>query len=171
MNTTEVIVAGPLALHLEWDGDELSQMRLRWAAQGEASRVETPLGQELAEAMERYVAGEEARWPELPIDLEKLPRFHKRVIEELRRVPAGQVISYGGLAAAAGSPGAARAVGQVMAQNRWPLVIPCHRVLAAGGIGGFGPGVEMKKWLLELEGMDLNQIKITSSSQKNYDCC
>jgi methylated-DNA-[protein]-cysteine S-methyltransferase len=155
MSGKEVIVAGPLALHLEWDGDELSRMRLAWAGEGEESRVATRLGKELAEAMERYVAGKEAWWPELPIDLEKLPRFHKRVLEELRRVPAGQVISYGGLAAASGSPGAARAVGQVMAQNRWPLVIPCHRVLAAGGIGGFGPGVEMKRWLLELEGVVL----------------
>ena len=156
MSINEIIVAKPLALRLEWDGDVLSSMRLEWAKEGEASRIETPFGKELADALARYVAGEAPEWPELPIDLEALPRFHRRVLEELRRVPAGQVISYGGLAKACGSPGAARAVGQVMAKNRWPLVFPCHRVLASGGkLGGFGPGPEMKRWLLELEGLRL----------------
>ena len=152
MNATEIIVAGPLALRLEWAGDRIGQMRLSWAGEGEVSRIVTPKGKELAEAMARYVAGEAVAWPKLPIDMETLPRFHRRVLEELLRVPAGQVISYGALAAASGSPGAARAVGQAMAKNRWPLVFPCHRVLASGGkLGGFGPGPEMKTWLLALE--------------------
>lgn len=152
MSMTEVIVAKPLRLSLEWDGEHLTQMRLAWAGEKEESRIETSFGRELAEALARYVAGEEAEWPKLPIDLDTLPPFHRKVLSELRRVPTGQVISYGGLAKACGSPGAARAVGQVMARNRWPLVIPCHRVLAAGGkIGGFGPGTKMKRWLLDLE--------------------
>lgn len=155
MSTTEIIVAKPLALRLEWEGDVLANMRLEWADESAVSRLKTGFGQELADALARYVAGEAVDWPELPIDFESLPRFHRRVLTELRRVPAGQVISYGGLARASGSPGAARAVGQVMAKNRWPLVFPCHRVLASGGkLGGFGPGPEMKRWLLTLEGME-----------------
>jgi methylated-DNA-[protein]-cysteine S-methyltransferase len=153
MSVSEIIVASPLALHLKWDGDVLAVMRLSWAEEGQTSRIETSFGREMAHALARYVAGEAVTWPEPPIDFEALPRFHRKVLNELRRVPAGQVVSYGGLAAACGSPGAARAVGQVMARNRWPLIYPCHRVLAAGGgLGGFGPGLEMKKWLLTLEG-------------------
>ena len=153
MSISETVVASPLALSLEWDGEELTLMRLSWAGEGAVSRIETPFGHELAQALARYVSGEPVDWPEPPMDFEALPRFHRKVLTELRRVPAGQVVSYGGLARACGSPGAARAVGQVMARNRWPLVFPCHRVLAAGGgLGGFGPGLAMKKWLLELEG-------------------
>ena len=73
---------------------------------------------------------------------------------ELRNVPYGQTLSYAELAAKAGSPKAARAVGSVMAQNRVPLIIPCHRVVGSGGhLGGFSAprGIAFKKQLLELE--------------------
>ena len=72
----EIIVAKPLALSLEWDGDVLSFMRLSWAGEGETSRIETASGRELAEALTRYVAGDAPEWPELPIDFAALPRFH-----------------------------------------------------------------------------------------------
>lgn len=153
MSGREVVVGGPLALELHWDGGELANMHLRWRAQGEEADAASDFGQAMAEALARYVAGEEARWPKIPADMGCLPPFTRRVLEELRRVPAGQALSYGELAARSGRPGAARAVGQVMAANPWPLVVPCHRVLASGGrLGGFGPGPEMKRWLLELEG-------------------
>ncbi|WP_243312634.1 methylated-DNA--[protein]-cysteine S-methyltransferase [Fundidesulfovibrio agrisoli] len=153
MILTETLVSAPLRLDLAWSDGTLRNMSLSWSAPGDAPRLVTEMGRELAKALDRYVAGERVDWPELPIELEGMPRFKRRVLEELVRVPAGQVVSYGGLAAICGSPGAARAVGQVMASNRWPLIYPCHRVLASGGgLGGFGPGLEMKKWLLELEG-------------------
>jgi len=153
MILTETIVATPLRLELAWNDGQLDSISLTWAGPGERSRLVTEMGRALAPVLARYVAGERVEWPELPIDLAPLPRFKRRVLEELRRIPAGQAVSYGGLAAASGSPGAARAVGQVMASNRWPLIYPCHRVLASGGgLGGFGPGIEMKKWLLTLEG-------------------
>ncbi|WP_243439289.1 methylated-DNA--[protein]-cysteine S-methyltransferase [Fundidesulfovibrio soli] len=153
MILTETLVSAPLRLDLAWSDGKLRNISLSWSAPGDAPRPVTQMGRELAKALDRYVAGERVDWPGLPIELEGMPRFKRRVLEELIRVPAGQVVSYGGLAAACGSPGAARAVGQVMANNRWPLIYPCHRVLASGGgLGGFGPGLEMKKWLLTLEG-------------------
>ena len=63
-------------------------------------------------------------------------------------IPAGQTLTYGEVAAACGSPGASRAVGNAMARNPMPLVVPCHRVLSAAGMGGFGGGLEMKAELL-----------------------
>jgi methylated-DNA-[protein]-cysteine S-methyltransferase len=76
------------------------------------------------------------------------------VLEEARRIPAGETVTYGELAARAGSPGAAREVGQAMARNRFPIIVPCHRVLAAnGGFGGFSApgGLESKARLLTIE--------------------
>jgi methylated-DNA-[protein]-cysteine S-methyltransferase len=78
--------------------------------------------------------------------------FRRRVLGELAKVRFGHTLSYGELARRAGKPGAARAVGGVMAKNPLPLVIPCHRVLAAGnGIGGFTGGLGLKRALLALE--------------------
>ena len=150
---TELIVARPLALRLEWEGEVLRRIELMWAEEGQVPDVHSLTGWALAKSLDRYVAGEPVTWPDLPVDLEALPRFHQRVLKELARIPPGETLSYGQLAALSGSPGAARAVGQVMAKNPWPLIYPCHRVLAAGGgVGGFGPGLEMKRWLLGLEG-------------------
>ncbi|MDE2220557.1 MAG: methylated-DNA--[protein]-cysteine S-methyltransferase [Gammaproteobacteria bacterium] len=81
--------------------------------------------------------------------------FHRRVYELARAIPAGATLTYGELAARAGEPGAARAVGQAMARNPYPLIVPCHRVLAAhGGAGGFSArgGVATKFRLLRIEG-------------------
>ena len=66
--------------------------------------------------------------------------------------PYGHVVTYGELARRSGCPGGARAVGQTMARNPLPLVVPCHRVVAAGGLGGYGGGLALKRWLLALEG-------------------
>lgn len=153
VSATELIVVPPLTLRLEWQGDVLGRIRLEWAEAGRQPDVQSLTGWALAKSLDRYLVGERVAWPELPVELEVLPPFHQRVLKELARIPHGETLSYGQLAALSGSPGAARAVGQVMAKNPWPLVYPCHRVLAAGGkIGGFGPGVEMKRWLLGLEG-------------------
>jgi O-6-methylguanine DNA methyltransferase len=82
--------------------------------------------------------------------------FERRVMEELGRVPYGTTTSYGKLAAMAGHPGAARAVGNVMRSNQLTIVLPCHRVIGADGslrgYGGRGAGLDRKRWLLELEG-------------------
>jgi methylated-DNA-[protein]-cysteine S-methyltransferase len=80
--------------------------------------------------------------------------FTRRVLLADGKIPWGRVMTYGGLAASVGVTGGARAVGNVMAGNPFPLVIPCHRVVRSGGwLGGFGGGAEMKKALLRLEGV------------------
>jgi O-6-methylguanine DNA methyltransferase len=109
---------------------------------------------ELAERLEDYAAGRPVDFSDVAIDVTHLTPFSRRVVKACRQIPWGETRSYAQLASTAGSPGAARAVGQVMARNRFPLVVPCHRVLAAGGrLGGFSApdGTRMKKRLLALE--------------------
>jgi methylated-DNA-[protein]-cysteine S-methyltransferase len=78
--------------------------------------------------------------------------FSRRVLDELARVPYGEVTTYGTLAAQAGKPHAARAVGTVMNRNPIPIVLPCHRVVgASGSLVGYGGGLERKQTLLQLE--------------------
>lgn len=80
--------------------------------------------------------------------------FARRVLLADGEIPRGRVMTYGGLAASLGVPGGARAVGNVMAGNPFPLVIPCHRVVRSdGSLGGFGGGLSMKRALLAMEGV------------------
>ena len=79
--------------------------------------------------------------------------FQRAVWRELSAVPYGQTLTYGELAARTGNPRAARAVGQAVGANPCLIVIPCHRVLASNGLGGFGCGIERKKTLLAIEGV------------------
>jgi methylated-DNA-[protein]-cysteine S-methyltransferase len=106
--------------------------------------------------LERYADGEPVEFADVPLALDHLTLFARRVVAACRRVGWGQVSTYGELAARCGSPGAARAVGSVMAKNCYPLIVPCHRVLAAGGaIGGYSApdGLRMKRRLLAMEGI------------------
>lgn len=108
-------------------------------------------GTAFMKAMEAYFATGKDRFSSFTPDYAGMTPFRKRVMEELRKVPAGSTVTYGQLAAAAGSPGAARAVGNVMAMNPVPLLVPCHRVVATDGLGGFAGGLDVKRALLELE--------------------
>jgi methylated-DNA-[protein]-cysteine S-methyltransferase len=90
---------------------------------------------------------------DLSLDLRGLTAFSTRVLGELARVPYGQTSTYGALAARAGRPGAARAVGTIMNRNPVPIVLPCHRIVGANGaLVGYGGGLERKELLLRLEG-------------------
>jgi len=91
---------------------------------------------------------------DLPLDMEGVPEFHRRVYEITRAIPPGEVLTYGEVARRVGEPGAARAVGQALGRNPFAPVIPCHRVLAAGGrSGGFSAegGANTKLRMLEIE--------------------
>jgi methylated-DNA-[protein]-cysteine S-methyltransferase len=89
----------------------------------------------------------------LDLDLRGAADFSRRVLHELARVPYGEVTTYGELAKRADRPRAARAVGTVMNRNPIPIVLPCHRVVGAGGsLVGYGGGLERKEALLRLEG-------------------
>ncbi|HEY4233731.1 MAG TPA: MGMT family protein [Lacipirellulaceae bacterium] len=108
----------------------------------------------MVDDLQRFAAGEPVDFREIAVDGDHLTPFGRRIVAACRRIPFGKTRSYGELAAICGSPGAARAVGQVMAKNRYPLVVPCHRVLGSGGqLGGFSApqGLTMKRRLLSLE--------------------
>ena len=112
-----------------------------------------PVLQQAVEQLEQYFAGHRQLF-RLPLDLTKLPAFTRQILATLQSVPFAETLTYGDLAARAGYPRAARAVGQAMAQNPVPLLVPCHRVLAADGrLTGFSAagGTTTKAWLLALE--------------------
>ncbi len=122
---------------------------------------ETPVPEALrplARALVDYFEGEavDPAQAEVALDYGTTAPFLIKVYDALRAIPRGSVISYGELARAVGSPGAARAVGQAMARNPLPLVVPCHRVLGSSGrLGGFSAptGIALKRELLVLEGV------------------
>jgi len=87
---------------------------------------------------------------DLPLDLQ-VPPFHARVLKQVARIPFGETKTYGEIARAVRNPKAFRAVGSANARNLIPIVIPCHRVVASDGLGGYGGGLDMKKYLLRLE--------------------
>jgi methylated-DNA-[protein]-cysteine S-methyltransferase len=105
------------------------------------------------DALSAYFEGGEAL--DLPVDLRLAAApFRRAVLEELREVPRGATVSYGELAARAGNPKAARAVGTACARNPVPIVVPCHRVLpGTGRLGSYRGGPERKAALLSLEGV------------------
>ncbi|MBI4172469.1 MAG: methylated-DNA--[protein]-cysteine S-methyltransferase, partial [Actinobacteria bacterium] len=106
----------------------------------------------IVERVTAYLTGERVTFADVPIDLDWCTPFQRAVAEALRAVPWGEVVTYGELAALAGHPGAQRAAGGFCAGNRFALFLPCHRVVAAGGIGGYGTcGIELKRRLLRLE--------------------
>lgn len=118
--------------------------------QGNAAAVHPILAHAQRE-LTAYFAGARRRFA-VPVDLSSVTAFRRRVLQALMRVPYGATESYGGLAAAIGSPGAARAVGQALARNPVPVIAPCHRIIGAdGGLTGFGGGLEWKRALLALE--------------------
>ena len=101
-----------------------------------------------------YFAGERVSFDQVELEVDGWTPFQLDVLRALRNVPYGEVVSYGDLARLAGHPRAQRAAGTFCAHNRYPLVVPCHRVVAAHGPGAYpGLGVEYKRRLLALEGV------------------
>jgi len=106
----------------------------------------------LADRVRRYFSGERVSFEDVEVDLSWGTDFQVAVAKALRDVPYGETVTYGELAALAGHPNAQRAAGTFCAENRFPLVVPCHRVVSAGGLGGYGSlGAEYKRRLLDLE--------------------
>jgi methylated-DNA-[protein]-cysteine S-methyltransferase len=101
--------------------------------------------------LDEYFEGNRREF-DLPLDLRGRSEFSQLVLEELARVPYGEVTTYGSLAARSGRPRAARAVGTIMNRNPIPIILPCHRVVGStGGLVGYGGGLERKRRLLDLE--------------------
>ncbi len=140
-------------LVLESDGDVLIGIWL--PTQGRKARSTgadaPPVLKETATQLEEYFARERTEF-DVPMELDGTP-FQKEVWAELSRIPYAETISYGELALRVGRPKGPRAVGQANGKNPIPIIVPCHRVLASNGIGGYGGGLPMKRTLLAVEGI------------------
>ena len=111
---------------------------------------------EIIERVRRHLAGETEDFRDVPVALDGAGPFERLVYEAARNIPAGKTMTYGEIAKTIGQPGAAQAVGQALGRNPIPLIVPCHRVLAAGGKpGGFSApgGLATKARLLAGEGV------------------
>ena len=107
-----------------------------------------------------YFAGKRREFP-VKIDWSRVDGFTRKALQVCAKIPYGKTLSYGEVAARAGSPGGARAVGQAMGRNPFPIIVPCHRVVASGGrIGGFSGGLHFKRALLDLEGAQAKPNKM-----------
>lgn len=128
----------------------LDRFMRRGAALTDAS---LDLTAEAVRQIRQYLAGERRAF-ELPIHWDAMRPFQRDVLQATYAIPYGETRTYGEVAALAGHPRAARAVGRAQATNPIPIVIPCHRVVAANGLGGYGgaDGLPIKRWLLRLEG-------------------
>src|SRR5260221_3982717 len=156
---------------MPWNGVGIARLQLPTKSAGAAERslrrrapgaepgAPTPAVAEAVAAVKRYFEGEETDFSGFELDLGEQGPFFTQVYETARRIGWGHTTTYGALTKELGAgPEAARDVGQAMAKNPGPLIIPCHRVLAAGGkIGGFSApgGSATKRRMLALEGVDL----------------
>jgi methylated-DNA-[protein]-cysteine S-methyltransferase len=103
-----------------------------------------------------YFAGQRIAFGDVQLELDGWTAFQLDIVRALRRVPYGEVVSYADLARLAGHPRAQRAAGTFCARNRFGIVVPCHRVVAADGLGSYGSlGPDYKRRLLALEGVTL----------------
>lgn len=110
---------------------------------------------DLPSRLERYFQGERVDFSDVEVDLGSPGRFIEAAQRACQKTPYGVLTTYKDLAAAAGNSRAARAAGSAMARNPVPIIVPCHRVVASGGIGGFSLGLEWKRALLRLEGIEI----------------
>jgi methylated-DNA-[protein]-cysteine S-methyltransferase len=128
-------------------GDDFPQAR-------QARSKTPPAVSRLAARLDRFLRGQPVMFSLAALDLEACTLFQQRVLPAEFRVPRGRVTTYGRLAQRIGAPGAARAVGNALAHNPFPLIIPCHRCVREDGrLGGFRGGQAMKRGLLEMEGI------------------
>ena len=133
--------------------DGTSVTGLGWDDMPEGGPHNCALLDELRRELDAYFARKRTRF-DLPVCTDNCTPFVRTVLQTLQSVPCGAWVTYGELARMAGYPGAARAVGGAVHRNPVAILIPCHRVLASGGhIGGFAPGTDIKKILLDLEGI------------------
>jgi O-6-methylguanine DNA methyltransferase len=126
-------------------------------AKGARVRVaEAPEVDRVVHRFRAYFEGERVDFADVAIEADGWTAFQRDIVAAMRRVPYGEVVSYSDLARLAGHPRAQRAAGTVCAGNRFPLVVPCHRIVSAGGLGSYpGLGVDYKRRMLALEGVTL----------------
>jgi O-6-methylguanine DNA methyltransferase len=131
------------------EGEAVQRVTLEPHARPSYMLTATPAVQ----ALENYLRGANVDLSVFPVDLGNRSAFEKATLQYVRQIPRGSVATYSELAAKVGSPRAARAVGNALRRNPVPLFVPCHRVLGVSGLGGFSWGLDMKRKLLLLEGV------------------
>ena len=123
-----------------------------------ASPLSCPAIAEVGERITSFLEGETVDFELGILALERCSEFQKRVLMAEYKIPRGWISTYGRIARHLGIPGGARAVGGALARNPFPIIIPCHRAIRSNGeLGGFRGGLEMKRALLELEGIEFSQ--------------
>jgi methylated-DNA-[protein]-cysteine S-methyltransferase len=170
---------------LAWNENGVSSLRLPASSEARAeasvlrrfpqARRTTPSTQmaSLISEIKRYFDGEKVDFSAVPLDMGSQDPFFARVYAEVRKLGWGETTTYGAVAKVLGAePQAARDVGQAMASNPIPLIVPCHRVLAAGGkIGGFSApgGSSSKPKMLEIEGVPLADLKTRATDNEKRE--
>jgi methylated-DNA-[protein]-cysteine S-methyltransferase len=146
---------GVVAVQLPEKSEGAARARLRRRVPEAQEAPPPPEVQGAVDGISALLRGEPSDLSSVALDMERVPPFHRRVYQAARAIPRGATASYGEIAAKLGAPGEARAVGQALARNPFAIVVPCHRVVAAGGkLGGFSAseGVALKLRLLAIEG-------------------
>lgn len=127
------------------------------------SIVRTPATGEMIDKIKRYCAGEKVIFDECAVDRSLLTPFQQKVLKAAMKIPYGAVETYSGLARKAACPNGSRAVGNALAKNPFPLVVPCHRIIRGDGrLGGFSAwgGIALKERLLKLEGVKVQPERV-----------
>lgn len=164
----EEISGDVLTLTIFWRHDLVIKTILTWRNTSLQPTFHSTYSEHLRDLLLDYEKGNAVLWNYVPLDWTVIPQtsFKKNVLSILSTINYGTILTYGKLAELAGNPHAARAVGNIMSKNPWPLILPCHRVVARNrhltGFKGSG-GLSMKAWLLEREGHTIyNGIKLST---------
>src|SRR5215470_2470901 len=147
---------GVIGVQLPESSEAALSARLRRAVPDARETAPPPEVQRAIDGIAAVLGGESRDLSFVELDMRQVPPFNRRVYEVARTIPAGSTLTYGEIAGRLGEPGAARDVGSALGQNPFPIVVPCHRVLAANGkLGGFSAhgGVRTKLRLLSIEGV------------------
>lgn len=151
MSWTPIAQEPKVAVIFEVEAGKLKRITMQNAKDFRMQILGDERGEEKIAAWCRvYAAGQTKKFP-LPLDWQGISPFRLKVLQELARVPFAKTLQYKELAAKAQNPRASRAAGSACAQNPFPLVVPCHRVLSSSGLGGFAFGLPMKQMLLDFE--------------------
>jgi len=151
---------GVAGVQLPERGENGTRARLRRRYPEAYEAAPSPPIRQAIERMTRVLSGEGADLTTVALDMSDIPPLRRDIYAVARNIPVGDTLSYGEIAARLGDGGDARDVGEAMARNPFPIIVPCHRVLAAGGkIGGFSAagGVVTKLRLLEIEGAQVGE--------------
>jgi methylated-DNA-[protein]-cysteine S-methyltransferase len=142
-------------IRIAYNAGETTDIALEELARRVSPRVlEAPAAlDDVRRELDEYFEGKRTGF-DIPVDWRLHDGFSRRVLRATARIPYGKLLTYGQVAAKAGSPRGHRAAGNALGSNRIPIVVPCHRVIRTGGqIGGYTGGMERKEYLLELEGV------------------